>query len=212
MSKLVTALCGLFKTKRIYTSAFHPQTNSHCDRYNSFIAQSLRAYIIEQHTNWPDLLPGILMAYRLTPAGSSGISPFQMLFGHKILLPFDLGLQPNLNAGKQADECISQWFRNLQTGEKLAQENIARTQVEYKKYYDQKTKSHSFQPGELVLLQNKTTKKGLSPKFCQKFTGSYYITMKTDKDTYKIRSIKDNKEHRSFVHHNRLKHYNSPGA
>ena len=34
--------------------------------------------------------------------------------------------------------------------------------------------------------------------------------MKTDKDTYKIRSVKDDKEHRSFVHHNRLKHYNSP--
>ena len=108
MSKLVTTLCELFKTKRIYTSAFHPQTNSHCERYNSFIAQSLRAYINKQHDNWPDLLPGIMMAYRLTPAGSTGISPFQLLFGREMPLPFDVDVQPSLKVGKQADECIAQ--------------------------------------------------------------------------------------------------------
>ena len=103
MSKLVTALCDHFKSKHIYISTFHPQTNSHCERYNSFIAQSLRAYMNEQHTNWPDLLPGIFMAYRLTPAVSLGISSFQMLFGGEMLHPFDLGLRANLNASKQAE-------------------------------------------------------------------------------------------------------------
>ena len=43
-----------------------------------------------------------------------------------------------------------------------------------------------------------------------KFKGPYYVTQKTDQDTYKLRCVKDNKEHKSFVHHNRLKHYESP--
>ena len=210
MSKLVSALCEIFQTKRIYTSAFHPQTNSHCERYNFFIAQSLRAYIDKDHSNWPQLLPGILMAFRLLPAGSSGISPFHMLFGREMSLPFDLDLQQKAQVGKQAEQCIAQWFRNLQICQEVAQKNVLKSQEEYKKYYDKKTKAHSFQPGDLVLLQDKSIKKGLSPKLMPKYKGPYYITLRTDKDTYRLRQVQDNKEHKSLVHHNRLKRYYSP--
>ena len=134
MSKVVSALCELFQTKRMYTSAFHPQTNSHCERYNSFIAQSLRAYIGKDQNNWPELLPGILMAFRLTPAGSSGISPFHMLFGKDMKLPFDLDLEPKSNLGKEAQDCVAQWFHNLHIAKETAQANIKRSQQEYKRY------------------------------------------------------------------------------
>ena len=121
MSKVVSALAELFQTKRLFTSAFHPQTNSHCEQYNSFLIQSMRAYINKEQTNWPELLPGILMAFRLTPAGSSGISPFHVLFGRDMKLPFDLNLEPKASLGKDAQECIAQWFKNLQIAKETAQ-------------------------------------------------------------------------------------------
>ena len=40
-----------------------------------------------------------------------------------------------------------------------------------------------------------------------KYKGPYYITLKTGKDTYKVRSVQDHKEHKYAVHHNRLKKY-----
>ena len=207
ISKVVSALAELFQTKRLFTSAFHPQTNSHCERYNSFLIQSMRAYINKEQTNWPELLPGILMAFSWTPAGSSGISPFHMLFGLDMKLPLDLNLEPTANLGKDAQECIAQWFQNLQIAKETAQENIQKSQKEYKQYYDSKAKPHAFQPGDLVLLQEKNVKKGLSLKLMPKYKGPYYITLKTDKDTYKLRSVQDHKEHKSAVHHNRLKKY-----
>ena len=208
MSKVVSALSELFQTKRVYTSSFHPQTNAHCERYNSFLIQSMRAYINKDQTNWPELLPGILMAFRLTPAGSSGISPFQLLFGREMKLPFDLNLEPKANLGKDARDCIAEWFQNLKIAKDIAQENIKRSQEEYKRYYDNNAKPHEFHPGDHVLLQNKSIKKGLSPKLMEKYTGPYYVTDKTDKDTYHLRSLKDHKVHKSAVHHNRLKKYN----
>ena len=42
MSKLVTALCEMFQVKRHFTSSYHPQTNSTCERLNRTLATCLR--------------------------------------------------------------------------------------------------------------------------------------------------------------------------
>ena len=72
MSKLVQALCKMFAVKRHSTSSYHPQTNASCERMNSTIGQALRAYVKDDQSNWPSILPGILMAYRMTPAMDTG--------------------------------------------------------------------------------------------------------------------------------------------
>lgn len=66
MSKLVKALCKLFKVKRVHISSYHPQTNSTCERRNSTIVQTMRSYINKDQTNWPSLLP-IMIAFRAVP-------------------------------------------------------------------------------------------------------------------------------------------------
>ena len=45
MSKVVTALCEIFKVTRHFTSSYHPQTNATCERTNSTLEQCLLAYI-----------------------------------------------------------------------------------------------------------------------------------------------------------------------
>lgn len=42
LSNLVTAVCEIFQVARHFTSSYHPQTNSTCERMNSTIAQCLR--------------------------------------------------------------------------------------------------------------------------------------------------------------------------
>ena len=44
LSKVVSMLCKLFNVTRHHTSSYHPQSNVACERLNSTIAQSLRAY------------------------------------------------------------------------------------------------------------------------------------------------------------------------
>ena len=95
MSKLVAALCELFDITRHHTSSYHPQTNSTVERLNSTIAQSLRMYA-DSHSNWPKLLPGIMMAFRMSPATqSTQFSPFELVFGKQMRLPIESSLKLN---------------------------------------------------------------------------------------------------------------------
>ena len=95
MSKLMTAICELFDVKRHHTSAYHPQTNSTCERLNSTIEQSLRAYIKEDHSDWPKVLPGILMSYRKSPStNSTKFSPYNLVFGVEMNIPYDVTMIP----------------------------------------------------------------------------------------------------------------------
>ena len=66
LSKLIKALCELFQITKKNTTSYHPQTNAACERMNSFILQSLRAYCDGKYDKWPELLPSIMMAYRMT--------------------------------------------------------------------------------------------------------------------------------------------------
>ena len=43
-------------------------TNGLVESKNSYILQALRAYCKGQQDDWPELLPGIMMTYRSTPA------------------------------------------------------------------------------------------------------------------------------------------------
>ena len=95
MSKLVKALSELFEIKRSFTSPYHPMTNGMTECKNSYILQALRAYCKGQQDVWPEILPGIMMAYRSTPATqSTQYSPFFMLYGREMRLPIDTVLQP----------------------------------------------------------------------------------------------------------------------
>lgn len=67
MSKVVQLLCKIFQVTRQVTSSYHPQSNVACERINSTLAQSSRAYCQKNQTQWDEILPSVLMAFRKSP-------------------------------------------------------------------------------------------------------------------------------------------------
>ncbi|CAC5375847.1 unnamed protein product [Mytilus coruscus] len=63
----------------------YPQTNTVAERINKTVIQCLRTINIvgENQSNWAELLPGILMAFRMSPSASSEFSPYHLLFDHR---------------------------------------------------------------------------------------------------------------------------------
>lgn len=211
MSKLVTAVCELFQVTRHYTSSYHPQTNAACERMNSTIAQCIRTYINEDQDNWKELLPGILMALRMSPSTqSSDLSPHQILFGSEMELPFDTSLLPKDGMNQDAKTHVENLIKHLKIVENIATENIQNTQQRQKTQYDKKAVDKEFRVGEWVLLHNTRVKKGLSPKFTKPWDGPFYVSSQGLNHTYKIIRCSNNKAIRSFIHANRLKPYNNP--
>lgn len=109
--KLMTTLCEFFRIKKIATRPYHPQSNSPVERYNSVISQCLRAYIDKEQNNWRKLLPSVLMSFRRSPCKES---PYRMLFGKEMNLPFDSQVIciPKETMGKDANSILASFFEN----------------------------------------------------------------------------------------------------
>jgi len=93
-SKLVAKLCSIAGINKTRTTPFHPQSDGQTARANRTILQMLRASIDAQPESWPDRLPALLAAYRMTPHSVTGISPNMAMMGREVLLPASLIVQP----------------------------------------------------------------------------------------------------------------------
>ncbi|CAC5404338.1 unnamed protein product [Mytilus coruscus] len=71
VSNLVNALCEMLNITRHHTSSYHPQMNGLVERTNSTLIQAVGAYSDKDQNNWPNKLPGILMAFRNSPSTQS---------------------------------------------------------------------------------------------------------------------------------------------
>ena len=93
-----------------YTSSYHLQSNVSCERVNSTLAQSLRPYCSQEQSNWARILPSVIMASGMSPSThSTGYSPYYMLFGKEMPLPFDTALIPE----EIIDQALNQFIYEI---------------------------------------------------------------------------------------------------
>ena len=210
MSKLIKELCNLFQITKIETSSYHPQTNATVERLNSFILQTLRMYVNRNQDNWPDLLPSIMMAYRMSPNASTQESPFQILFGREPTLPIDVALTPDIKISKDAEKSYAKFRDGLAVTREIARQNTIKAQERYKCNYDAKATDSNFSIGERVWIDNRRRTRGLNPKLAAKYDGPFYITQKIGECTYKLRRCDNHNPIRSPIHANRLRPYTDP--
>ena len=211
MSSLIKELCRLFQIVKINTSAYHPQTNSACERMNSFILQSLRTLCNKDQSNWHDKLQAIMLAYRTTPASRSiKHTPFMLMYGQECRLPIDIALSAPSDSPSQINEHLQKIVDNLHTYSECAKKSIEQSQGVSKEYYDKNSRKPSFTTGNRVFLSNHATKKGLSPKLTDKWLGPFYIVDTRSNNTYLLRDCDTHKLRRGYVHANRLKMHVDP--
>ncbi|PIK54034.1 hypothetical protein BSL78_09063 [Apostichopus japonicus] len=211
MSKLIKALSELFQITRHHTSAYHPQTNAACERYNSSIAQAIRAHCGTESQCWASTLPAVMMAYRLSPAiHTSKFSPYFLLFGREMRTPIDNQLIPKDNITGDVKWYLDTVTQDLEIFRNIAKENIVAAREKQKALYDQSTRVPEFTIGDRVWLYCRKVPQGISVKLFCKWTGPYYICASGPNFTFKLRNCKDNKEVKSLVHSNRLKIYFDP--
>ena len=211
LAKVVQAFCNLFNVARYMTTPYHPQCNAQCERLNSVIQQTLRAYIDKDHDNWPRLLPAVAMTYRMTPSTRcSQFSPFYLLFGQEMRTPFDTSLpvQPELPA--RSLEHYQEVVEHLNKCRALAQTNVKVTQQRDKARHDGNVKERPFRVGDRVLLKQSRKTPGRSPKLCPKWVGPLYVTGVHSRNTVSLRWSQDDRDLRSRVNVTRLRKYYEP--
>lgn len=212
VSKLIKELCNLFQITKLNTCSYCPQGNAQVERTNGTILKCLRIYSNKEQNNWPSLIPSILLANRIAPNESTGLSPYMILFGRECRLPLDTALLPPTNLHGTAEDYMRSIIEKQQMTREIVQENISKAQEKYKTHYDKKTKEPSYKVGQRVWLYSSRVQKGLKVKMIQKYVGPYYIVQIKNNITFKLRRCADNTLVRSMIHANRLKPYHDPAS
>ena len=85
------------------TAIYNPRANGSVERQNATIAQTLRMYVSKDQSNWDLHLPTVHISIR--SAGNtegSGFSPYKMLSGNEMRIPFDTALVQRETLGQEA--------------------------------------------------------------------------------------------------------------
>ena len=207
MSKLVQALCAMFSVRRKMTSSYHPQTNSACERMNSYILSSLRAYVRPDQLDWPGLLPGIMMAYRHTPAtNSTEFSPFYILFNQTMKTPLDTEIDGELKDVPVAFRSdLKSYIKGVEVSRKIARDNIARHQRINKAYSDRHANEVEYEINDLVWVHNPEVPIGLSKKLRRMWVGPYRVCDIGPNHTYRLQNCETMEISPSMMNASRFK-------
>lgn len=210
LSSIVMETCRLLDITKVNTTAYHPQTDGLVERFNGTLAQSLSMYVSKDQKDWDRHIPTVLFAYRVSPSDVTGESPFFLLYGREPRLPIDTSLLTPQDVSASVVEHRKRIVQNIEDYQRIARENIQRSQQAMKEYYDRKAKDPNFEVGDKVWVFTPKPKKGLSRKLQHRWHGPYRIVQKLSPVHFRLRICNNNRAVTTTVHANRMKPFTDP--
>ena len=198
-SKLFQDLCKLFKITKLQTSAYHPQSNGALERSHQTLKDYLRHFIKPTQTDWDEWVHLAIFSYNTSVHSSTKLTPFELIFGKQAEIPSAFNNEPKFSY--TFDDYLSELKTKLQVSRKLAKDNILQGKQKSKENYDNKILNHKIKEGDLVLLLDESTKKGLSKKLSPQWLGPYKVVSLKDR----VNAVIKIKNKLNTVHLNRLK-------
>lgn len=120
-SKLIQDLCRLYGIVKSRTTAYYPEGNGQCERFNRTMHDLLRTLEPDQKREWSTHLPGLVYSYNCTPHATTGYAPHFLFFGREPKLPVDQVLQEKTETNLQSlDEWLQQHYEGMAAAHKQA--------------------------------------------------------------------------------------------
>ncbi|CAC5393047.1 unnamed protein product [Mytilus coruscus] len=206
MSNLLKEICKLVNTKKIFTTANHPQCDGQVEKFNGVLTHM---FVDDHHKNWDVYIPYVLFAYRSSIQESTQETPFYLMYGRDARLPIDVALSEPTVTYTDADDNKANVLIRLQEVFTLAKDNIQLAQQKQKAFSDKKSVEPDYEIGQTVWVYSPASKVGLSHKLLHPWSGPHRIISKISPVNFKIESC-DNKKHQQILHANRIKPFLDP--
>ena len=185
---------------------YYPQSQGALERHHQTLKSLLKKFCMERETNWDENLDLLLFVIREVPNESLGISPFEMLYGHKVRGPLQVLKDKLLMSNNLEEVTVGQYVDKLKSKfEKIhsfAFKNLANSQEVMKRNFDLKCTVRKFKEGDFVLAYFPTSGSSLQ----HKFSGPYVIKKCMNNNNYII-STPDRRKSTQLVHVNLIKKY-----
>ena len=88
-SKLMKELTTKYGIQHCKSSPYHPWDNGQVELTNKVLEAILTKTIQLHHKDWADRLPEALWAYRITWRNTTAHTPYELVYGKQVLLPFE---------------------------------------------------------------------------------------------------------------------------
>ncbi|XP_066964237.1 uncharacterized protein [Macrobrachium rosenbergii] len=203
---------GVTKTyRRLLDDFYWPRmkmdSNGALERVHQTLKNLLRRYGMETEKEWDEDLDLLLYTLRSVPNESTGVSPFEMMFGRRPRSNLSMIKEQILKGSRKENQVsLPQYLKTLE--EKLlyihafARKNFQHAQELMKDRYDKKAKVREFKCGDKVLVYHCIPGSPLR----EKFMGPYEIIRRTTKTNYII-ATPDRRKSTQLVHVNLIKPY-----
>jgi len=86
-SKLFYELCLLAGVNKSHTTAFHLESDGQTERMIRTLLQMLKTTADDNPATWPQRLPTVMAAYRMTVHKTTGMIPNMAMLGREVMLP-----------------------------------------------------------------------------------------------------------------------------
>ena len=179
--------------------------NGLCENMNKTVKNLLKQVVSERPQDWSRCITPVMFAVRDTPQDSTGFTPFELLFGHRVRTP--MTLLKHLWTGEKEDPEVKTAYRyvidlreRIDETCQLAQEEIGKVQKRNQTYYNRRARERRLNVGDNVLWLLPTE----NNKLTLAWRGSYEVVEKIGQVDYKIRVTHDKIK---TYHINMLKKY-----
>jgi hypothetical protein len=142
--------------KLLNSSPYYAQANGQAEASNKIMIKIIQKKIDQKPKRWHSVLNEALWAYRMAPHGATQTSPYELVYRHHVVLPWEMQsesrrvvLQKDLSS-KDYNGLMMDELEDLHMIHLRALENIDKNKMRVAKYYNKKVKVKQFAEGDLV--------------------------------------------------------------
>jgi hypothetical protein len=168
------------------TPAYNPKSNP-VERAHRDLGAAITALVGQKQNAWEDVLPHALYAMRTAVCRSTGLAPYQLLFGRDPSSDLDLlfgAPQPHPDQFRNHHEYVENLRHVIESAHVWAREHMATTILRQRRAYHKERKP--LLEGDLVWLFTPKLRPGQSKKFATYHTGPWIIAKRVNELMYKI--------------------------
>ena len=205
-SDLFQSVLKEFNIKHSFSSAYHPQSQGMLERSHQTLKSLLGKYVLESEKDWDDNIDLLLFVMRSVPNESTGVAPFEMLFGRRARDILKIVKETLIGEVEVTPVTVAKYLQNMKDQfdkiHKFAFNNLKISRERMELNYNKKTKVRNFKVGDNVLVYFPVPGSPLK----HKFSGPYEIIKVINKLNFVI-STPDRKKNTQLVHVNLIKPY-----
>ena len=185
--------CSELGIKNHYSSPTHPQANGQVEVTNRSLLKIIKTRLERAKGIWPDKLPSVLWAYRITVRTPTRETLFRLAYGTDAVIPAEIGLtsyQVDSYSEDTNEEGLRLQLDLVDEVRTVAEQRLAPYQNLMAKHYNSNVRHRDFQVGDLVLRKVMGAARDPSQgKLRPNWEGLYKITSWQRKGTYHLETL-----------------------